>query len=132
MTTVRRPVGKGVLIRYRVLAYVTAVLLLPLVFVATPLDLWSTVKWPATVLGIAHGWLYMLYVVFAFEIAVKLKLPLSRMLLVVLAGTIPFGAFFAERYVTRAWRRFPRPPAGERVEDDDHVETARGARPTVQ
>jgi integral membrane protein len=104
MSTVRRPVGRGVLIRYRVLAYVTAVLLLPLVFVATPLDLWGGVKTPATVLGIAHGYLYMLYVVFAFESAVKLRLPLSRMLLVVLAGTIPFGAFFAERYVTRAWQ----------------------------
>lgn len=104
MSTVRRPVGRGVLLRYRVLAYVTAVLLLPLVFVATPLDLWGGVKAPATVLGIAHGYLYMLYVIFAFEIAVKLKLPLSRMLLVVLAGTIPFGAFFAERYVTRAWQ----------------------------
>jgi integral membrane protein len=104
MSTVRRPVGRGVLIRYRVLAYVTAVLLLPLVFVATPLDLWGGVKAPATILGIAHGYLYMLYVIFAFEIAVKLKLPLSRMVLVVLAGTIPFGAFFAERYVTRAWQ----------------------------
>ena len=104
MSTVRRPVGRGVLIRYRVLAYVTAVLLLPLVFVATPLDIWGGVKAPATVLGIAHGYLYMLYVIFAFEIAVKLKLPLSRMVLVVLAGTIPFGAFFAERYVTRAWQ----------------------------
>jgi integral membrane protein len=104
MSTVRRPVGRGVLLRYRVLAYVTAVLLLPLVFVATPLDLWGGVKAPATVLGIAHGYLYMLYVIFAFEIAVKLKLPLSRMVLVVLAGTIPFGAFFAERYVTRAWQ----------------------------
>ncbi|OLE23527.1 MAG: hypothetical protein AUG44_22010 [Actinobacteria bacterium 13_1_20CM_3_71_11] len=104
MSTVRRPVGRGVLLRYRVLAYVTAVLLLPLVFVATPMDLWGGIKAPATVLGIAHGYLYMLYVIFAFEIAVKLKLPLSRMVLVVLAGTIPFGAFFAERYVTRAWQ----------------------------
>jgi len=102
--TARRPVGRGVLLRYRVLAYVTAVLLLPLVFVATPLDLWGHVKGPAMVLGIAHGYLYMLYVIFAFESAVKLRLPLVRMLLVVLAGTIPFGAFFAERSVTRAWR----------------------------
>src|SRR5256885_16634007 len=94
MSTVRRPVGRGVLIRYRVLAYVTAVLLLPLVFVATPMDLWGGIKAPATVLGIAHGYLYMLYVIFAFEIAVKLKLPLSRMVLVVLAGANPFRAFF--------------------------------------
>ena len=104
MSTARRPVGRGVLIRYRVLAYVTAVLLIPLVFVATPLDLWGGIKGPATVLGIGHGYLYMLYVVFAFECAVKLRLPLVRMLLVVLAGTIPFGAFVAERYVTRAWQ----------------------------
>jgi integral membrane protein len=103
MSTVRRPVGQGVLIRYRALAYITAVLLLPLVFIATPLDIWGGVKAPATILGIAHGWLYMLYVVFAFEIGVKLRLPLVRMVLVVLAGTVPFGAFFAERYVTRAW-----------------------------
>ena len=120
MTTVRRPVGRGVLIRYRVLAYVTAVLLLPLVFVATPLDIWGDVKAPATILGIAHGYLYMLYVVFAFEIAVKLKLPLSRMLLVVLAGTIPFGAFFAERYVTRVWTANQR----ETQRYEDHVEAA--------
>jgi integral membrane protein len=115
-----------VLIRYRILAYVTAVLLLPLVFVATPLDVWGHVKGPAMVLGIAHGYLYMLYVIFAFESAVKLRLPLIRMLLVVLAGTIPFGAFFAERYVTHAWqanqRSVSRPPAGEPTRYEDHVE----------
>ncbi len=120
MSTVRRPVSRNVLIRYRILAFVTAVLLIPLVFVATPLDLWGGIKGPATVLGIAHGYLYMLYVVFAFEITVKLRLPLVRMLLVVLAGTVPFGAFFAERYVTRVWKANQREP----VRDEDHVETA--------
>src|SRR5437762_4834709 len=128
METVRRPVSRNVLIRYRILAYVTAVLLIPLVFVATPLDLWGGVKGPATVLGIGHGYLYMLYVVFAFEIAVKLRLPLVRMLLVVLAGTIPFGAFFAERYVTRVWRADQR----ESLRDEDHGGGAGGARPDAQ
>jgi integral membrane protein len=120
MSTVRRPVSKGVLIRYRILAYVTAVLLIPLVFVATPLDIWAGVKGPATVLGIGHGYLYLLYVVFAFEIAVKLRLPLLRMVLVVLAGTVPFGAFVAERYVTRVWRANQR----ESTRNEDHVEAA--------
>ncbi len=115
-----KPVRRNVLIRYRILAYVTAVLLIPLVFVATPLDLWGGVKGPATVLGIAHGYLYMVYVVFAFEIAIKLRLPLLRMILVVLAGTIPFGAFFAERYVTRVWNANQREP----MRHEDHVEAA--------
>ena len=43
-----------------------------------------------------------------------------RMVLVVLAGTVPFGAFFAERYVTRVWRANQR----ELIRHEDHVETA--------
>jgi integral membrane protein len=104
MSTVAPPVRRAVLIRYRILAYVTAVLLLPLIFIATPLDIWGGVKTPATILGILHGWLYMAYLVVAFEITVKLRLPVSRMLLILLAGTVPFGAFFAERSLTRAWQ----------------------------
>src|SRR2546430_487749 len=57
MSTVRRPVGRGVLLRYRVLAYVTAVLLLPLVFVATPLEPWGGIKAPATRLGLPHRYI---------------------------------------------------------------------------
>src|SRR5947208_16238276 len=111
-------VSRNVLIRYRILAYVTAVLLIPLVFVATPLDLRGGVKGPATVLGIGHGYLYMLYVVFAFEIAIKLRLPLVRMVLVLLAGTIPFGAYFAKRYLTRVCDANHREPTW----NEDHVE----------
>jgi len=104
-TRPRRPVSRGTLLRYRVLALVTAVLLIPLIFVATPLDLFADIHAPAAVLGFVHGWLYVLYLVFAFIIAVQLRLPLGRMLLVLLAGTIPFAGFFAERYVTHAWQR---------------------------
>src|SRR5215510_8107376 len=99
-----RPVRRAVLIRYRVMAYVTGVLLIPLVFVATPLDLWGNTPGPAAVLGFLHGWLYVVYIAFAFELTVRLRYPLGKMLLVLLAGTVPFCAFVAERKVTRAWR----------------------------
>jgi integral membrane protein len=98
-----KPVRRSVLIRYRVLAWVTGTLLVPLVFVATPLDLWGNTPGPAAVLGFLHGWLYVIYLVFAFELTVRLRLPLPRMLLVLLAGTVPFASFFAERSMTRAW-----------------------------
>jgi len=106
-----RPVTRGALLRYRVMALTTATLLLPLVFVATPLDLIWHVSGPAAVIGFLHGWLYVVYLVFGFEISLKLKLPLVRMLLVLLAGTVPFAGFFAERYVTRTVRRLA-PAAG--------------------
>ncbi|TML30362.1 MAG: DUF3817 domain-containing protein [Actinobacteria bacterium] len=116
MSSTERPVGRGVLIRYRVLAYVTAVLLLLLVFYAIPVQIWGHDKGPETIIGMLHGYLYIVYLVFAFEITVKLRVPLVRMVLVLLAGTVPFGAFFAERHMTRTWeanqRRLPAVPAG--------------------
>lgn len=90
--------------RYRVMAYVTGVLLIPLVFVATPLDLWGNTPGPAAILGFLHGWLYVIYLVTAFELTVRLKYPLGKMLLVLLAGTVPFCSFVAEREVSKAWR----------------------------
>lgn len=103
-----RPAGRadqGLLIVYRVLAYVTAILLIPLVFVATPLDLIWHHGALAGALGFVHGMLYMVYVLVAFVVTVRLRLPLIRILLVLLAGTVPFAGFFAERYVTHAWQR---------------------------
>jgi acetylornithine/succinyldiaminopimelate/putrescine aminotransferase len=39
----------------------------------------------------------------AFELTVRLRVPLVRMVLVLLAGTVPFGAFFAERWMRHLW-----------------------------
>lgn len=94
------------MIRYRIMAYVTGVLLIPLVFVATPLDLWGNTPGPAAVLGFAHGWLFVLYLVTAFELTVRLRYPLRAMLLVLLAGTVPFCSFIAERKLTHAWQAY--------------------------
>lgn len=47
-----------------------------------------------------HGWLYLIYVLSAFDLWMRTRLPFVRMLGVVLAGTIPFMSFVAERWVT--------------------------------
>ncbi|MEU3663150.1 DUF3817 domain-containing protein [Streptomyces sp. NPDC032940] len=94
---------KSVLTRYRVMAYVTAVLLVLLtlgVIGKRLLDL-NGFDGFVTAVGIAHGWLYVLYLVFAFDLGNKAKMPVGRLLWVLLAGTIPTAAFFVERRVTR-------------------------------
>ena len=55
-------------------------------------------------MGQIHGFAYMIYLVCAFELTVRLRIPLVKLVLVLLAGTIPFGAFFAERKMTHAWQ----------------------------
>lgn len=100
---VRAPVGRGLLLAYQILAYVTAVLLLVLVFVAIPLQLWAHNETLVGIVGQLHGFLYMVYVLVAFVLTVRLRVPLVRLVWVLLAGTVPFGAFFAERMMRHRW-----------------------------
>ena len=56
-----------VLTRYRVMAYVTAVLLIVLVFVGVPLQV-AGHPGLATVVGTLHGFLYIIYLFVAFQL----------------------------------------------------------------
>jgi integral membrane protein len=100
----RAPVGRGVLVAYQIMAYLTAVLLLVLVFVAIPLQIWAHNETLVAIVGQLHGFLYLVYVAIAFVLTVRLRVPLVRMVLVLLAGTVPFGAFFAERSMRHLWQ----------------------------
>jgi integral membrane protein len=92
------------LLRYRVLAYVVGVFLLVLVFVAMPLKYFADQPALVAIVGPVHGFLYMAYLVVAFDLAVRAKWPFLRTVLILLAGTIPVMSFVAERKVT-SWTR---------------------------
>ncbi|MER6038508.1 MULTISPECIES: DUF3817 domain-containing protein [unclassified Streptomyces] len=94
---------KSVLTRYRVLAYVTGVLLVLLclsMIAKYGLDMDGAAD-VTRVVAIAHGWLYVVYLVFAFDLGSKAKWPVGKQLWVLLAGTIPTAAFFVERRISR-------------------------------
>lgn len=95
--------------RYRVMANVVGVLLILLIVVAVPLKYLAGMPTPVTVLGTAHGWLYALFFLSAVDLALRAKWSLKGSILTLLAGTIPFVSFIAERTVTGKMR------AGERV-----------------
>ena len=91
------------LTRYRVMAYVTGVLLVLLtlgVIAKYVLEMDGAADFTSAV-GIAHGWLYVVYLVFAFDLGSKAKWPVGKQLWVLLAGTIPTAAFFVERGISR-------------------------------
>jgi integral membrane protein len=97
----------GALVRFRVIAYVVGVVLLVLVLVGMPLK-YSAVDNPTVVqtVGPAHGFLFVVYLLATFDLGRRARWPLRRMLLVMLAGTVPFLSFYAERRVTR-WVSHP-------------------------
>ncbi|NBE50709.1 DUF3817 domain-containing protein [Streptomyces boluensis] len=93
---------RSVLTRYRALAYITGVLLVLLTLgmigkYALGLDGAADFT---KVVSIAHGWLYVVYLVFAFDLGSKAKWPVGKQLWVLIAGTIPTAAFFVERKIS--------------------------------
>ncbi|AWK10826.1 DUF3817 domain-containing protein [Streptomyces spongiicola] len=93
---------KSVLTRYRVMAYVTAVMLLVLSTCMVFKYGFGMGEDITFAVSQTHGVLYIIYLVFAFDLGSKAKWPFGRLLWVLLSGTIPFVAFFVERSVTRS------------------------------
>lgn len=103
--TIRKPRNlSGALLRYRALAYTVGVGLVILVCVGIPLQVWAHQDAVATIVGIAHGYLFMVYLLLTFDLARRAGWRLTRVAAVGLAGTIPFLSFYAERKVT-GWVR---------------------------
>ncbi len=90
---------KGALLRYRVMAYIVGVLLLVLVFVAMPLKYLGDDPTLVETIGPVHGFLYAVYLLVTLDLALRAKWRWGFTLLVMLAGTIPFLSFVAERRV---------------------------------
>lgn len=87
----------GAFLRYRILAFTTGVLLILLVFVAIPIKYLGNNEGPVALIGTAHGFLFMVYLVTALDLGIRLRWPWLKLGLVMLAGTIPFASFVAER-----------------------------------
>lgn len=99
----------GALTRYRVMAYVTGVVLVLGCTLGLSFWPWYVGEGPAGILWTAHGWLYVLYVIAAFQLAYQLRWKPVKTVLVLLAGTVPFMSFVAERRVVADLRREPAP-----------------------
>jgi integral membrane protein len=96
---------QGAVTRYRVMAYVTGTLLIILFFVAVPLKLFAHSGTLSTVVGMPHGvFFYPLYLLATFDLYRRARWPLGRVVLIVLAGVIPFLTFWVERKVVAELR----------------------------
>jgi integral membrane protein len=95
----------GAITRYRVLAMITGVNLLVLCFVVIPLQVFAhntVLEFPVSAI---HGYGYLIYLVAALDLCLRARFSPVRTILIMLAGTIPFGAFYFERIVVRDSRK---------------------------
>ncbi len=103
---------KSALLRYRVMANVVGVLLIVLVLIGVPLKyltekgtaVQQAGEWITTYLGIAHGWLYMIFLVTAFLLSRKARWEPAFTVTTLFCGTVPILSFWAEHRATRRVR----------------------------
>lgn len=93
------------LTRYRAIAWIVGVLLILLTLVAMPMKYLGDDPTMVAVIAPIHGFMYMVYLVLTFDLGRRANWPLKRMALVLVAGTVPFLSFVAERSVTREIHR---------------------------
>lgn len=111
---------KALLTAYKVLATVVGISIVTLVVVGIPLK-YVHALWPSVlpvgstlqklgaginlVLGTAHGFIYMAFVLVALLLAQRCRWPVGFTVVTLLCGTIPFLSFWAERRAIRKVER---------------------------
>ena len=88
------------LLRYRVISYVVGVGLIVLVLIGVPLKYGADIDGVVAVVGPLHGVLYVVYLLLTLDLARRIRLDPFVTIVVMLAGTIPFLSFVAERKIT--------------------------------
>ena len=105
---------------YRVMAYVTGVVLIVLCVLAI-LQAFVPDEAAVNVVGTVHGALYIVYLLVAFPLSRRLRLPPWPTVALLLAGTIPVMTFIVERRISHRYiapalagaAAAPRPPVPE-------------------
>lgn len=81
---------------FKIVATLEGVSLLALLFIAMPLKyVWDMPEY-VRVVGMAHGLLFIVYIIIASMLKSELKWPLNKYLIICLASVIPFGTFYIE------------------------------------
>lgn len=108
------------LTRYRIMATIVGILLVVLILIGVPLanfdgtgmwgifpstpEIWAEGSTAQSIgeditgyLGVAHGWLYMIFLVTAFMLARQQDWEMGFTVVTLVCGTIPVVSFWAER-----------------------------------
>ncbi len=88
------------LLRYRVMAFIVGTGLATLVFVGVPLQYAAGVPQVDEIVGPIHGFLYIVYLLVAVDLARRARFTLLQMAAMIGAGFVPLLAFVIEHRVT--------------------------------
>ncbi|WP_291115454.1 DUF3817 domain-containing protein [Flavobacterium sp. UBA6135] len=82
---------------FKKIAFWEGISLLVLLFIAMPFKHLLEMPLLVKYVGMAHGILFIVYIVLAIFLSRNLKWPFSKLVIVCLASIIPFGTFYIEK-----------------------------------
>ena len=91
---------RSALTGYRVLAWTTGIWLIALCYEIV-LKYVVKVENPPSWIGVVHGWVYFVYLLFTANLALKVRWPIAKTIGVLLAGTIHLLGIIVEQVQTR-------------------------------
>jgi integral membrane protein len=94
----------GSLARYRVMAYCVGTGLAVLCVIGIPLQYLANKPAVVQIVGPIHGFLYIIYLVTAYDLARRARFTLLQLAAMICAGLVPGLAFVLERRVVRRVR----------------------------
>ena len=74
---------------------------LVLLGIAMPMKYLAGQPQMVSIVGAAHGALFLLYVAAVFEVSLKLRWPLKRVAMALAASVLPFGPFVFDAHLRR-------------------------------
>lgn len=86
---------------FRLIAFIEGVSFLVLLFIAMPLKYWAGLPLAVRVVGMAHGVLFVLFIISLLDIMIRYRWSLLRGAIIFLSSLIPFGTFVVDYYWLR-------------------------------
>lgn len=86
---------------FRVIAFVEGISFLVLLFIAMPLKYWAGIPAAVRMVGMAHGVLFILFVISLVDVMIRSRWSLLRSALIFLSSLVPFGTFAVDYYWLR-------------------------------
>ncbi|WP_062057619.1 DUF3817 domain-containing protein [Aquimarina longa] len=82
---------------FRIISYLEGISYLLILFVTMPLKYMFEYPEPNQVIGMAHGFLFLIYIVFAILVKYEKNWNSKTLAIVLLCSVIPFGTFWMDK-----------------------------------
>ncbi|RPD41868.1 DUF3817 domain-containing protein [Chitinophaga barathri] len=88
--------------RLKIIALLEGISFLVLLFIAMPLKYFADLPWMTKQVGMAHGLLFVLYVILVIEVKIVLDWSFRKTAIALAASLVPFGTFYInDKWITR-------------------------------